>query len=107
MIHEEIPLDGLCSRATPWREPVSLICDVRQGTRPWKRIRLDDISQTGFRIAWMPDVRADEPLRLRIPNMQLLTADIRWRQGNAMGCAFVSPLHIAVFEHLVARSRGL
>lgn len=107
MIYQEIPVDGLCSRATPWREQVSLICEVRQGTRPWKRVRLDDISQSGFRIAWLPDVRTDELLRLRIPGMQMLTADIRWQQGNSLGCAFTTPLHIAVFEHLVRQARGI
>jgi len=44
------------------------------------------------------------PLRVRIPGMQLLSADIRWMRDGAIGCAFAEPLHIAVFEHIVRRA---
>lgn len=105
MKHEVIPTDNLCSRENPQRESVILLCEVRQGTRPWAIARLEDISQTGFRIAWLPDCRTDLPLRVRIPGLQLLSATIRWQRGKAVGCAFAEPLHVAVFEHIVRQSR--
>ena len=92
------------SARTP-RADVTILCEVRQGTRPWRMARLEDISPGGFRIAWLPDVRADLPLRIRIPGMQMLSARIAWQRGNAVGCAFTEALHVAVFEHLV-RSAG-
>ncbi|KHK91980.1 pilus assembly protein PilZ [Novosphingobium malaysiense] len=84
------------------RVGVVLLCEVRQGTRPWKMARLEDMSPGGFRIAWLPDARPELPLRIRIPRMQLLTAHIRWMRDNAVGCEFAVPLHQAVFEHIVA-----
>jgi hypothetical protein len=80
---------------------VAILCEVRQGTRPWKTARLEDLSLGGFRIAWLPDARAGIPLRIRIPGIQLLSARICWTKGPAVGCEFAEPLHVAVFEHVV------
>jgi hypothetical protein len=86
---------------TTSRASVEILCEVRQGTRPWKAARLEDLSPGGFRIARLPEARPEVPLRVRIPGMQLLSAQVRWREGKAAGCAFVEPLHVAVFEHIV------
>lgn len=91
------------------REPRALIaldCEVRQGSRPWKRARLEEISPSGFRMKRFPEFSAQLPLRVRIPGLQLLTAEVRWHKGNAIGCAFASPLHVAVFEHIVRQVGG-
>ena len=108
MLHTRIPLEPTCSRESASREHIELICEIRQGVGAWKRVRLSDLSPSGFRIAWLPDVRTSEPLRIRIPGMQLLVAHIRWRHGNQLGCEFASPLHVAVFDHLIdiARRNG-
>lgn len=89
------------------RAEISLICEVRQGTRRWQRTVLEDLSPSGFRIAGLAQPSLTLPLSIRIPGMQLLTAKIRWETGNQVGCEFVQPLHVAVFEHLVRKSRGL
>lgn len=87
------------------RAGVTILCEVRQGTtRPWLRARLEDLSPKGFRIAWMPNVSENHPLRIRIPGMQSLTAHVRWRQGKTLGCEFSETLHFAVFEHLVRQA---
>lgn len=107
MRHEKFnePSDRITMR-TP-RVGVVIMCEVRQGTRPWRTARLDDLSAGGFRIAWMPDARSELPLRIRIPGMQLLSARICWSRDGAIGCEFAEPLHIAVFEHIaLAAKRG-
>ncbi|PNU04843.1 PilZ domain-containing protein [Novosphingobium guangzhouense] len=86
------------------RVGVSILCDVRQGTRPWKQARLEDLSPGGFRIAQLPDARTEVPLRIRIPGLHLLSARICWMREGAIGCEFAEPLHIAVFEHIVRAS---
>lgn len=102
MKHESIPTAAHDSnRASNVRANVSITCEVRQGTRPWRVTRLEDISPEGFRIAWLPGCHADTPLRIRIPGLQVLSADIRWKHGDAVGCQFSSPLYLAVFEHIV------
>ena len=88
------------------RAEVTLICEVRQASRPWQVATLDDISQTGFRIAWLPRASPDLPLRIRIPGLAVLLAHVRWQQGNSVGCEFDGSLHIAVFEHIVRQASG-
>ncbi|MBW8754508.1 MAG: PilZ domain-containing protein, partial [Sphingomonadales bacterium] len=90
-----------CTREFSNRAEVTLLCEVRQGAQPWQIARLADISQAGFHIAWLPECKKDAPLRIRIPGLAVLTAQIRWQRGNAVGCEFAEPLHIAVFEHIV------
>lgn len=88
------------------RARITLECEVRQGARPWKTTRLEDLSPNGFRIAWFPDCRPEIPLRIQIPGLQLLSANVRWRRDFSVGCEFASPLHVAVFQHIVAKARG-
>jgi len=103
---EKIDNDLGCTREFSNRAEVSLVCEVRQGTRAWQKVTLDDISQSGFRIALLAGANIDVPLRIRIPGIQLLTAHIRWKDGMAIGCQFGEPLHVAVFEHIVRQAQG-
>ena len=105
MKHESISSDLGCTRAFAERAEVSIACEARLGTRSWIRVRLDDISQAGFRIACLPGAKRGTPLRIRIPGLEMLNAEIRWLQDEAAGCEFTSPLHIAVFEHIVRQCR--
>lgn len=106
MKHESFPsIDASCSRGGN-RAEVTLMCDVRQGADSWSVVRLDDISQTGFRVAWLPNCQRELPVRIRIPGLAMLTATIVWQQGKAVGCAFAEPLHVAVFEHIVQQAEA-
>ncbi len=87
------------------RAPMSLVCDIRQGQRPWNTVRLHNISETGFCIDWLPAIEPTRSLWIRIPGLQLLQAHIRWKQQGMMGCEFVSRLYGPVFEH-IARQAG-
>lgn len=91
---------------TGTRAPITLRCEVRQGTRPWQAVVLEDLSETGFRIVGLAHADPAKAVSIRIPNLQLLTAQIRWVSGATVGCAFAAPLHVAVFEHLVRTIRG-
>lgn len=97
---DRLPGQARCERAQ-----VYLTCEMRQGNLPWKMVRLEDISQQGFRLAWFPNCRRSLPIKIRIEGLQVLTAHIRWQRVNAIGCEFDSPLHIAVFEHIAKRAK--
>lgn len=105
MTHLPVPATPGCTRESALRAEVTLICEVRQGMEPWKMARLSDISPAGFQIAWLPDCDPDTPLRIRIPGLEILRAEIRWQRGKSVGCEFIEPLHIAVFEHLIRQCR--
>lgn len=88
------------------RAELVLACEVRQGTRPWQRVLLEDLSASGFRISGLAHPDPGKPLSIRIPGMQLLSARIRWNSALIAGCEFSTPLHVAVFDHLVKVARG-
>lgn len=92
-------------RADTRRASIALECEVRQGTRPWKRTRLEDISPEGFRMGWLPGFHMDTPVKIRIPGLEVLSAQIRWKEGDFVGCQFTSALYTPVFEHIVRQSR--
>lgn len=81
-----------------------IACEVRQGTRPWQVVHLEDLSPTGFRITGLSQPSLGKALSIRIPEMQLLSAQIRWHRGIEVGCEFAAPLHVAVFDHLVRKA---
>jgi len=106
MKHQSIRIEDACTRDAGRREAITLRCEARQGTREWQPVRLADISQAGFRISRPPNaIHVSEPLRIRIPGLQVLTAHVRWQDGDAIGCEFARPLHIAVFDHIVRQMR--
>lgn len=111
MRHEKFAIDdqaagGDAGRHGSQRAELSLLCEVRQGLRPWKLARLLDLSTAGFRLAWLPEYDEAKPIRIRIPGIQMLSARVCWRKGRQIGCEFSAPLHIAVFEHIAHLAGG-
>jgi hypothetical protein len=104
LTYQTIAKADAASRSDLPRASVTLLCEIRQGTRPWSLVRLEDISQQGFRVSRFPSCTLDRPLRVRIPSLQILNARICWHRGKALGCEFTEPLHIAVFEHIVGQA---
>ena len=86
------------------RANVTLLCEVRQGFGPWALIRLNDISERGFRIAWFPKCSPDLLLNIRLPGIQKLDAKVCWQEGHAIGCEFTKPLNTYVLEHIVQQA---
>ena len=106
MNYQDKTTDTSCNRDAGQRETISLECEVRQGTRPWKKALLEDLSRTGFRIGWLPATSPHVPLRVRIPGMQVLTAEVRWKDNEAGGCECATPVHVGVFGDLVRRAKA-
>ena len=106
MRHETFPVDSRPLRGVAERAQLSILCEVRQGMRPWRMARLSDLSATGFKLAWLPEYDPGKTLRNRIPGIEMLNARICWHRGKQIGCAFENPLHVAVFEHLVRLAGG-
>ena len=87
------------------RAEVSLNCEIRQGTRPWTRVTLHDISDSGFRIDWRPGFDERSPVYIRIPGLELLISHLRWKRENWIGCEFAHRLYPAVYDHIVRQSQ--
>ncbi|MFM5932470.1 MAG: PilZ domain-containing protein [Novosphingobium sp.] len=86
------------------RAEVSLTCEVRQGTRPWTKVKLQDISESGFRIEWRPGFFENQQMYIRIPGLELLVANLRWKREGWIGCEFTNRLYPPIFDHIVRQS---
>lgn len=88
------------------RAEVTLACEIKQGSSPWIRVVLHDISATGFRIDWRPGLSESQPMAIRIPGLQPLNAYIRWKRESWMGCEFSAQLYAPVYDHIVRLAEG-
>jgi hypothetical protein len=108
---EATPLD--CSRrsaARRRRDPrstVALTCQLRVGGGPWRPASLVDLSQSGFRIAWLPSASIGSSLWVRIPGFEAMPATVRWRDMGGVGCQLARPLSQAVFEHISRKASAM
>ncbi len=86
------------------RAEVSLTCEIRQGTRPWLKLKLQDISESGFCMDWRPGLTEHLSLYIRIPGLELLVANLRWKREGMIGCEFSHRLYPPVYDHIVRQS---
>ena len=90
------------TRRSRSRSPVYIRCEARQGLNPWVWLSLKDLSAEGFRMSGLTHPDPSQPVRIRIPGYQVLSAKISWIEKRTIGCAFQTPLHEAVLTHIVA-----
>ena len=65
-----------------------------------------DLSVTGIRFETSFTLLPGNLVFLTIPGLSPLEAVVAWRRGFRFGCAFQRPLHMAVFDHIVAHYRA-
>lgn len=88
------------------RAALGLYGEARQGSAPWGRVRIDELSPNGFRLTGIASADPSQPLRIRIPGLQILSGRICWHRGKSLGCEFAVPLHEAVFRHIITAANG-
>jgi hypothetical protein len=82
------------------RYQVACSADLRaQGTLR-ATAKLEDLSATGFRVAWHHRLPARTRVWLSLPGFPSLSASVVRADGFKYGCVFDTPLHPAVFESL-------
>ena len=72
-------------------------------------VEVADMSSTGFRFNTAYNLKVGACVWLTVPGLEALESKVVWRESFNYGCAFVAPLHTAVFDHVVKqfRKRGL
>ena len=85
------------------RARVGLQIEARQGTQPWNKVRIEDLSPGGCKLIGLGAVDPAQPIRIRLPGLQILSARMCWQieEERSVGCEFHTPLYPAVFEHIV------
>lgn len=68
-------------------------------------IDVEDLSLTGFRFTTSFRLNVGQLVSVTIPGLAALEARVAWVEKYSYGAAFDRALHVAVFDHLVARYR--
>lgn len=86
------------------RLDVRIPAHVRQrGSTHRFLIDIVDLSATGFRCRTAFTLHVGDRLALFMPSFAPLDAVVQWSHDFCYGCAFDHSLHVAVFDHIVAR----
>lgn len=100
-----VPAAATGDNRSTLRRAVRLDARVRDRGAARFAIRVLDLSMTGFRAETAFTIRPGSLVWITLPGLQGLEAEIAWQRGDHIGAAFRTPLHAAVFEHIVELSR--
>lgn len=83
------------------RAELDKLCEIKIGVRNWHQARLRDLTPEGFRLSLTDMPKVGTVLKIRLPGMAMLDAEVCWARNFEAGCKFANPLSPYVFEHLV------
>ncbi|MGZ8282737.1 MAG: PilZ domain-containing protein [Allosphingosinicella sp.] len=88
------------------RVEVAFGAGLRQRGASGVTVQILDLSTDGFRVATHLELMIGTDVWLRLPGLEPSHARVVWSDAQFIGCAFVRPLHPAVVDMLVARTKG-
>lgn len=84
------------------RACVKIMAAIRVSGGIRNKVRIIDLSRTGFQMECLAFIPNDRPVFMTLPGFVQLECAIIWQSEWHYGCKFVSPLHQAVHDHIVA-----
>ncbi len=88
------------------RVSIELGAGLRQRGGSGVSIEIVDLSVSGFRASTHLCLHPGTDVWLRLPGLEAYQARVAWAKGQFVGCAFERPLHPAVLEMIVGRTRA-
>lgn len=73
----------------------------QQGRR--YKVKLLDLSRHGARLSVSHALRTSDMCWISLPGLQPISAKVTWVEGFVIGCEFETPLHEAIFDHMLTR----
>ncbi|HSJ77796.1 MAG TPA: PilZ domain-containing protein [Erythrobacter sp.] len=86
------------------RAVIGCQCEIKIGNRQWHMARLLDLTPDGFRLSLTDMPAVGTKLRIRLPGISIMEAEVCWARNFEAGCKFSQPLSPYVFEHFVRQS---
>ncbi len=77
----------------------------RRGGRPGE-VTIADISTIGCRAETASVFHTGTQLWLKLPGLDAILTRVAWTSNVHIGCEFLQPLHVAVFDRMVAIARS-
>lgn len=87
---------------TATRHDVSIVAVLRRQGQSRFEARIEDLSETGFRVGSHFDMPVDSMVFLTLPGLAPVPARVAWSSGSSLGCQFHTPLHPAVLDRVLA-----
>ena len=73
----------------------------RRKGEAWFRTKVTDLSPAGFRLLSFVKLRVGMEVWVMFPGFDGRKARVIWVANHEAGCMFESPLHPAIFDHIV------
>ena len=73
----------------------------RRKGEAWFRTKVTDMSPAGFRLLSFVKLRVGMEVWIMFPGFDGRKARVMWVANHEAGCTFESPLHPAIFDHIV------
>lgn len=89
------------------REVIESEIFIQQSGNKLSRVTLSNISASGFRMTSKRNLDPLQPIFIRIPGIQSLSATIRWEGFKDYGCQFSQTLTPKVFDRLLSKLKSL
>src|SRR5436305_4903994 len=88
------------------RVPLEVAAGLRQRGAAGVSVQVMDLSTHGFRVQTHLELAEGSDVWLRLPGLEPCHAVVAWTKGNYVGCRFERPLHPAVLEMIVRKTKG-
>jgi hypothetical protein len=86
------------------RENILVGVKFRRKGESWFRTKVTDLSPVGFRLLSFVKLRVGMEVWVMFPGFDGRRAQVIWVADHEAGCMFESPLHPAIFEHILRTS---
>ena len=87
------------------RMPLQAIASLRRSGYNKVSVNLLDLSTSGFKIETFGGITVGAPVWVTLPGLAAIEAKVVWSRWDQVGCEFATPLHPAILEAIVRRSR--
>jgi len=88
------------------RVPLEVAAGLRQRGAAGVSVQVMDLSTHGFRAATHLQLEVGSDVWLRLPGLEPCHAVVAWSKANFVGCRFERPLHPAVLEMIVGKTKN-
>ncbi|MBH5321167.1 PilZ domain-containing protein [Aurantiacibacter sediminis] len=83
------------------RASVNLECEIKIGSRAWRKTQIKDLTPNGFQVQILDMPPRGTPIFVRMANLQMMQAEVCWTEVDKAGCKFTAPLSEYVFNHIL------
>lgn len=83
------------------RHKVLIGVKLRRPGETWFTSRVSNLSETGFKLESFVNLKPGMTVWIMFSGFEGRRATVMWTRGHEAGCMFETPLHKAIFDHIM------